>query len=65
MPKSECIDHTYVDNVRNHLVNFFRLAEISSDLDSIKKILMYVKNVIIVQRSKITSGPRFAVKCGK
>ena len=39
MPKSECADHTYVVNVRNHLVNFFRLVEISSDLDSIGKLL--------------------------
>ena len=28
--------HTYVVNVRNHLVTFFILVEISSDLDSIE-----------------------------
>ena len=30
------IIHTYVVNVRNHLVTFFILVEISSDLDSIE-----------------------------
>ena len=36
MPKSECTEYTQIANVRSHLVNFFRLMEIRSDLDSIE-----------------------------